>query len=150
LQTKKEINMSEFLYGDNINQLSNCPPECYAEVNVLAYRWIFDNISDERNFVPRYFSRPPKYNWKNDEEKCKDLAISLFDSCNNAKSRFNFFFKTMNNKAYQFLGTKIAECFLSHKDGVADICDKDKFGHFNFHPYKNGNRLQNLKIVDEL
>jgi hypothetical protein len=142
--------MQEFEYQENISQITNCPPSNYEEVNLISYRWIYEQLTNPKNFVPRYFSRPPKYNWKDDEEKCKDLAISLFDTCENAVNRFKFFFKTMDIKAYQYLGSKVAECIIKPTDGLSGVCDKDKYGHYNFHPYKGSNLFNNAKIVHEL
>ena len=33
-----------------IHDLANCPPKTYKELRLTAYRYIFDDLEDDRNF----------------------------------------------------------------------------------------------------
>ena len=135
-----------FHYQNDYDKLSvDCPPKSYTPKRMKAFRWVFEDIKDGRNFQSQYEKhtkqpKPPKrYNDMSDAHKCDNMALSMFNSLENARKRF-FFLKNeqpqpMNNNAYRFLGTHIAEGEIDEEDGVNQ--EPDRKGHFNHHPVEN-------------
>lgn len=124
-----------------------CPPEDYLSSNIIAYRWVFENMEDENNFIPQYF-KVPKYANSTDDSKCQSLGLSFFDSKKNAKDRFNFLKKRMGKNAYKRLGRNLAEGNLSENDGVnSSINDQ---GHFTHHPSEEENYNKSFVIIAKL
>ena len=108
---------------------------------MTVFRWVFDDIDDEKNFKPRLYLLPDKRlekieletdTIKRDTEKCGMLALSLFTSEMTARNRFNYFLVIQKKTAYKIFGTHIAQADLTEQDGVND--EPDKAGHFNHHP----------------
>ena len=81
----------DFQFAEDFKKLTiQCPPNHYKPQNKLVFRWVFDEITDERNFQPLFYRNPRKYSRKetSDKEKCGGLALSLFTSEEQAKDRF--------------------------------------------------------------
>jgi hypothetical protein len=52
--TKKQ-NM-DFQFLEDFKKLSIiCPPAQYRQKKMTAYRWVFDEITDQNNFTPRWY-----------------------------------------------------------------------------------------------
>lgn len=141
-----------FKYQEDMNTLSNfkCPPDNYKQLDVDAYRWVFDDIKDSKNFTPRYYIKPKKENdpKPTEQEKCDEMALSMFISEDSAKKRFNFFFKIFKKRAYKIFGTKIAHKKLNINDGVNE--EPNNIGHFNHHPYSHVDYETQFKIVGNI
>ena len=139
--------LMKFRYCDDLEKLKvPCPPISYQPENRIAYRWIFENMHDERNFTPRFYLAPPadirkieaiENPTKRDKRKCSYLALSMFDSEKNALDSFNFHKENLGENVYLFLGTNIAVGELTVKDGVQELPNQE--GHFNHHPTENHN-----------
>ncbi len=133
-----------FQFLEDYKKLSiACPPKHYKAKNVLAFRWVFDDISDERNFQPVFYRNPPKYLGANNKEKCDGLALSFFVGEKEAKDRFYVLQNSIGNRIYKVLGTQIAQGMITKQDGVNG--SPDKVGHFNHHPvvgHDYGNRFE--------
>jgi hypothetical protein len=101
----------------------------------IAYRWVFENKEDPRNFLPTYAIDEQKL--KNDQAKgefsCTRWALSFFKSEIHAKERFETMM-TKNSNIYKKLGTHIARGYLNAADGISDECDD--VGHFNHFEYE--------------
>lgn len=141
-----------FKYQDDMNTLSNfkCPPDNYKPLNIDAYRWVFDDITDKRNFMPQFKSQPKRFNSSNhtDEEKCSFMSLSMFTNQESAKKRFKFFLQQKGENAYKLFGKKIAYKKLTNNDGVNSQIDKN--GHFNHHPYSNVDYEKKFDIVGNI
>lgn len=122
----------DFQFAEDFKKLTiQCPPSHYKPQNKRVYRWVFDEITDERNFQPVYY-RDPKRSLKfSDKDKCKSLALSFFASEAQAKGRFNEFKDTNGAKVYKTLGTAVAEANIDEQDGVNS--EPDRTGHFSHH-----------------
>jgi hypothetical protein len=140
-----------FHYQEQFDKLvENCPPNDYKPLNIMAYRWIFD-AGDARNFQSQFEKRPKRYNDLSDLEKCDSMALSMFNSAENAKKQFLFLKneRRMNENAYLLLGKHIAVGHIQETDGVNEI-PANKFGHFNHHPIVDFNYHNQFKIVSDL
>ncbi|MBL7815806.1 MAG: hypothetical protein JNL70_12400 [Saprospiraceae bacterium] len=131
------------------HNLSDCPPKNYRAKDITeVFRWVFDEMEDDRNFKSQFDKKPQRYLTKDDAAKCSGLALSMFDSLENAIVRFTFLKKMMKTKVYQELGTKVSVGQITQNDGVCGELNKD--GHFNHHPMKNHNYSQRFKIIHTL
>lgn len=130
-------------------ELKNCPPSDYKSQNMeQAFRWVFDDIEDERNFQPQYHKNPKRFWGKSPEMVCSSLALSMFNSAENAETRFYELRELLQQKVYDILGTKIAVGKLTKQDGVNSKLDEK--GHFNHHPIVEGHYNQRFKIIKNL
>jgi hypothetical protein len=146
-----------FYYAEQHRQLLvDCPPKDYKSLNIIAYRWIFDQ-DDVFNYQSQFEKdmnrkKPPRrYNDMSDLEKCDRMALSMFTSKESAENQFNFFkiVQQMGENAYLYLGKHIAMGTIEEKDGVNEI-PANKFGHFNHHPVAGFNYHQQFKIISKL
>lgn len=137
----------DYFYKDYINLLDSCPPTDYKIKECVTYRWVFDDIMDERNFKSQADKNPKPLNSKNDFDKCEYYALSFHDSSENSRKHFNILSKKFKN-IQKNLGTKIARGNLGILDGKGGECDK--IGHFNFHHIKNNNFVEVFNIIESL
>ena len=148
----------DFQFLEDFKKLSVvCPPKNYKPKNRAVYRWVFDDIADERNFKPRFYLVPErefekvaqiKDKKKRDAKKCAMLALSMFISKETAIERFNDLKDDMGKKAYIRLGTKIAFAHIIEEDGVNE--EPNEIGHFNHHPITNHNYEKRFEIISTL
>ncbi len=139
-----------FKYQKDYNKLSiDCPPTIYKRQDIeQVFRWIFDDILDERNFEPQFFQNPLRFNAKSDFEKCSYMSLSMFENLSRAKRRFEELYEFMGTKAYQTLGQKIAKGRITKEDGVNGA--RDKYGHFNHHQSLHSDYSKIFIIVENL
>jgi hypothetical protein len=141
----------DFQFAEDFKKLTiQCPPNHYKPQNKPVYRWVFDEITDERNFQPLFYRNPRKYSRKDtsDKEKCGGLALSLFTSEEKAKDRFYELKNTTCPIAYKVLGTGIAEATINEQDGVNE--EPNNLGHFNHHPVVNHDYENRFTIISKL
>ena len=125
-----------FKYQTYFEDLSvPCPPRYYVVQNKVAFRWIFDKLKGEDNFIPVYFKNPKRFNEKSEEERCMSLGLSFFDTLETAERRFLQLKKRLGQEAYKTLGTHIAKGQIRVEDGVNSMVDTG--GHFTHHPSNN-------------
>ncbi len=135
---------------DYINLLPEiCPPENYVPLkNENVYRWVFEDIRDPENFVPQYHKNPKWFNNWNDTEKCKAMALSMFNSLENAENRFNTIKLAIGEKVYKTLGNNIAKGQITENDGVNEEVDEN--GHFNHHSSIEADYSNKFIIIKKL
>jgi len=135
---------------DYINLLPEiCPPENYVPFNnEVAYRWVFDEITNPENFVPQYHKNPKRFNNWSDKEKCKAMALSMFNTLENATNRFNAIKLVTGDKVYKTLGCNIAKGQIITSDGVNSEIDEK--GHFNHHSSIETDYLNKFIIIEKL
>ena len=123
--------------------LDNCPPTSYQPIAKQPYRWVFEKDNSD-NFTPQYLKKPARFQSKSEAEKCSALALSFFETKEQAISRFLFLKQSMGDKVYEELGLFTACLQIEQNDGIAE--EPNKTGHFNFHPAE-GTSLES-KIID--
>ena len=131
---------------DTLKQL--CPPKNYqAKQMTEVFRWVFEDINDERNFESQYHKNPKRFQLKSDKEKCQALALSMFYNKNGAKERFSELFDDMGSKIYQTIGNRIAKGIINEEDGVNG--NIERLGHFNHHPALKTDYSKIFQILEE-
>lgn len=138
----------EFKYQEEYKTLSElCPPNDHKEGEISpVFRWVFDDIADERNFKSQYHKKPKRFDNKNDLDKCNALGLSMFNNFDGSVARFKELKEIIGESVFQTLGTKIAQGKISISDGVNGKIERH--GHFNNHPSKEANYKDVFKIKD--
>ncbi len=140
----------DFEYSDKFENLSvKCPPDDYLPKNMTVFRWVFNEITDERNFKPLALQNPKRILDFDDTTKCKSFALSVYNSEENAKKRFQFLKNTMGEKAYKTLGTNIASLNITEIDGVNEEPNAQT-GHISHHLSKNHQYEKRFIIISTL
>lgn len=119
--------MAEFKYKDEISSFS-CDLLDFTEYeNRIAFRFVFEDINDERNFLPVY-----KLDETRPRSTCRGWALSFFESQEKAKDKMK---EMSKNKPFisKKLGTHVAEGVLVKVDGVS--CTSSEKGHFDHFEY---------------
>lgn len=127
-------------YASEVSKF-NCDLQDFAEQNRIAYRWVFEDINDVRNFEPVY-SDPKRI-----QNTCLGYALSFFDEQASAKSRLLHFAKDKIN-VFKKLGTHIAEGNLIEMDGISKKCDENK--HFSHFEYENITLNSKFQIIEKI
>ena len=140
----------ELEFQENYDLLKEkCPPKDYKPQNMdKVYRWMFDNTEDPRNFQSQYDRNPKRFQFKSDTEKCKALALSMFNNLDGANARFAEIAEDMGEKTYQILGNKIAKGQITTECGLNGRIEKH--GHFTHHPAKGIPSKVTFTIFDNL
>ena len=137
-----------FCYQEEMNRLSvACPPADFAVRETVAFRWVFEPIDDEQNFLPQYFKNPDRFNEKEDKVKCQALGLSLFNSAADAQRQFSVLQKYLKEDAMS-LGTHLATGIIQRDFGFADLPNPK--GHFTLHPFENVSLLEHFEIISTL
>ena len=144
-----EKNM-KFKYQEELRQLNvPCPPDDYIATTVdLVYRWVFEEIEDERNFLPQFHRKPQRFLHKEDIDKCKGMGLSLFDNLEGAAQRFAELRDAIGDKVCKTLGTQIAQGSLEVSDGVSG--KSERLGHFSHHPSSSAEFQHKFVIIQKL
>lgn len=130
---------------DNQNLSIECPNGC-SEKNVKAFRWVFEDVNHEENFLPRIFTIGPKRrNELSDEGTCLSCGLSFYGSYDSAINNFQNMPPKIQKKIQY---TNIAEGTLNEEDGVAS--DENNAGHFTFYEYYDANLFEKFEIAGAL
>lgn len=139
----------KFKFQEDYNKLAEqCPPKNYQPKQINeVFRWVFEDIEDERNFESQYHKNPKRFQLKSDYEKCQALALSMFDNKNGAKERFSELLDDMGSKIYKTIGNRISKGVITVESGVNGKIER--LGHFNHHPALQTDYTQIFQILKE-
>lgn len=132
---KYAVNLQNILEGSDIPCTSNC-----SEVTRVGFRWVFENIQDQRNFKP--VAEQGRFT-----NICSGWAISLYDSIENSEKKYYSLTKD-KPKVYKKLGTHIAEGTIRPEDGICSPLNTA--GHFDCHEYVNTNFSDTFTVIKPL
>ncbi len=136
-----------------LHEIANCPPTTYKEQNLTAYRYIFDDLKDDRNFKPVYIldkDYPKRLNAAKDMEmKCKGFGLSLYQNKNGALANYNRWLAKTNGKFARIVGSQIATIQIMAHDGV---CSEIENGdtHFTFFEFETTNLVEKIEGKPDL
>lgn len=134
----------QYKYGIEINKLDNCPPADTQERNGEGYRFVFDEIGDERNFLPVLVLNPKRQITQTQE--CSGYALSFFDTLENARRKYESLLRSHRNIG-KTLGTYIASGWISNADGF--VSPTNAGGHFNLFEFSGCDLSATFQIVDK-
>lgn len=111
----------KFQYTDEFKKLSTeCPPTMYSTKNIVVFRWVFEDIKDERNFLPLPYRSPKRFLTFDDLKKCQSFSLSLYDTEQNAKKQFTKLKNQIGESINKTIGTNVAKAEITEEDGVSD------------------------------
>jgi hypothetical protein len=137
-----------YKYQYFIEDFRNCPPNDWGAKNIDAFRFVFENLDDHRNFIPNSARNPTRDNspkYKDDSYgKCCGYALSFYDSLENAKKGYQAYKKSFP-KFDRIAGTHIAKGQIRENDGVTSRVNES--GHFDLHEFENTDFRLRFNIV---
>ncbi|MBN9483918.1 MAG: hypothetical protein J0H46_11215 [Bacteroidetes bacterium] len=135
---------------DGLNLQNLCPTETVSPLGVEVFRWSYNPITHERNFLPnvvfdRIINHPYPYHIKDNPTKCKRCGASFFTTIKSAVNAWeNMSAQNKANLGY----THIASGILDEKDGL--INKPSVTGHFGFYEFDTADLTRKFKILSEL
>lgn len=121
------------------NDGDSCTTNC-QELSQPAFRWVFSEISDPRNFVP--VAVTGRY-----QNVCSGWAISLYDTLENSEKKYFDLLKD-RPKLFKKLGTHVAEGNIQQSDGLCSLSNIE--GHFDCHEYIDTDFSSTFAVVKAL
>lgn len=140
----------EYKFQKDFDQLAVlCPPQTYHSKAITpVYRWVFDELEDERNFLPQYHRKPQRFLNKEDIDKCKAMALSLFNDFNGALKRYDELKAFIGSNIAKTLGTQMAQGSIEEDDGVNG--EIERMGHFSHHSSESASYFERFAIIQKL
>ena len=139
-----------FKYQQEYEKLTSvCPPADYSSQDIdVVFRWVFDTIQDDQNFLPQYHKNPKRFLNKDDLTKCKALGLSFFNNLEGSIERFNELKSDIGETVFSTLGKNVAKGVIKKTDGVNG--QLERHGHFTHHSSDNANYKDNFEIIKSL
>lgn len=142
-------NTNRFQYQEILDNLAvPCPPPDYRERETVAYRWVFDTMEDERNFLPQYVKNPNRFDNKPDLEKCTALGLSFFEQASQANDRFAYLKSRVSPAYHPAMETNLAMGVIKQEFGKTG--EANDFGHFTHFPFEEAVLSKYFTIVSPL
>ena len=124
-----------------------CPPiECIS-TEMQAFRFTYELIEDKRNFEPVYIKQPRRFNDKSDAEKCSAFGISLFQSEDQALTKYNALQNNIRNIG-KAIGTHLAKGKIDYDCGIITPIDEE--GHFDLHESNTCNLHNDFIVIKKI
>lgn len=128
-------------YEENVK---DCDLNGYIEhEDRIAFRYVFKDIEDERNFLPINVLNPENI----EKFGCPGWALSFYSDLNKAKKRYSTILSD-RPKAYKKLGTYLANGILQKADGISN--KEEDSGHYSHYEYIDVELKSKFSIIDEL
>ena len=137
-------------YQDDYDKLQQtCPPSDHIQKDIEpVFRWVFDSIEDDRNFISQYHKNPKRFLNKDDLTKCKALGLSLFNNLDGSTERFQELKDIIGETVYFTLGTQLAKGSIKFNDGVNGKIER--LGHFTHHSSSTANYENNFALTNKI
>lgn len=133
-----------FKYEQQITEMKCTLTEHTAREHRLFCRWVFEDITDKRNFLPQYVIHS-----EFKQTQCIGWALSFHATQLQSIDKFKRILKDKEN-AYKKLGNYVATGYLEKVDGISD--NENEEGHFSHFEYEgielNKKELTLEKLVD--
>jgi len=127
----------------------SCPYKECVEQNILGFRFTYSDINHEDNFLPVILfdeknNRPPRVN-SSEDFKCSCCALSMFNTIEAAKSKFDGFLERTKKL---FAYTHIAAGAIKKETGK--VSEVNYYGHFDLFEYEDAVLSNSFQIVGKL
>jgi hypothetical protein len=137
-----------FKYHTYVNNLTDCPPSHAYAQDLTAFRFVFNQIEDHRNFAPAYILKPKRRLARDPHHKtCRGYGLSLFDTVENACKFYADFVESSPNFP-QTVGTHVAQGQINESDGI--VTEPDVKGHFTLYEFEHTNLYVKFQIVHQV
>jgi len=130
------------------NSLNNCPDNECNEMETDAFRWVYEDISNELNYLPTFLynekqNRPQRKN-STDDMKCSMCALSFYVSQEKAKEAF----VVLPLRVREMLGyTHLGYINISKDMGLVNF---ELNGHLDLFEYENIDLSGSFSIIGAL
>jgi len=131
-------------YDAELGRYNNCPPAKAEPRRQPAFRFVFDDIADSRNFLPPALRQPQRAFREN--QKCISMALSMFEKREDAIKRYNGL-KRRHRNIHKAIGTHLAQGEIEKTDGLTTPLAK---GHFSLFEAKDANLAGKFEIVEAI
>lgn len=144
-------------YIDTINSereaydnIGICPCEDAISKEILAFRFVFENMDNLDNFIPQSIKaiqqdKKPRRFPKTPVFLCDGFGLSMYISKESAKTAWGHLpIQARNNLAYK----QIAKGLIEKNDGV--ITPIQTNGHFDLHEFQHTDLAKKFTIIDTL
>jgi hypothetical protein len=125
---------SALRFGAQIATVGNCPNNASAPFSESAYRGVRAPVAVADDFLPHGIVDPDRFTNDPQHIRCTSLAISLFESIDQMRKRFNLVAKTSPNFKKKLVGMHCARLKLTSKDGRRTHAQPN--GHFSFYQFE--------------
>jgi hypothetical protein len=132
-----------YKYNLHLQNIPDCPPESYSEINKSAFRWLHEDVENDNNFRPVLLLSPKRALNLNHLNKCKGYGLSFFDTAKGAIDRYLELIASKPNLIEAF-GNSLGEIALTIQDGVGSEPETNNNGHFTFHEYENADLMKKI------
>lgn len=135
-------------YHALIALLSDCPPAACRAREVTAFRFVFDDLADQRNYEPPFVINPNRKNSaESDEIICDGYGLSFFNSLPNS-TKFYAQLRSSFKNIYLRIGTKVAQVNIVEPDGLCTQVENN--GHFTLHEWEGVDFAGRFQIVQQV
>jgi len=117
-------------YAEQIKSIAGCPPPDVQALDTVGYRFAFDDVANEHNFLPVAVIQPERsHAGQSISQCCTGYSLSIFDSVENLAKRARKVLKT----SPKFL-ERVGDHFIAMKIAAGDgFCTAPNgSGHFDF------------------
>jgi hypothetical protein len=140
--------MKELKYKKELEEVMkkgcDCPPAEAREGQLVAYRWVFNPITDTC-FLPQALRNPKRVlNAKSTADECSCWGLSMH-TCEKSSKRAYRAVKSSLRQAEKIFGGFIAEGVIDHSSGLSTIAESN--GHFDLHPFEGFCGTTSFKVV---
>jgi hypothetical protein len=150
---KISMQSKKYKYQDSLDLFPNCPPNSYRNIEIECFRWVFkNNISD--SFIPMNLIKEPPPRMLDDSDLiCKGYGLSLFDTFENGRSRYENLYKRKRGISHEdFInekGNSIAMLEMNGSEGVYGDLNTEN-GHFTLHEYEGTDLSSKIVNITEI
>jgi hypothetical protein len=147
------MGVKAFKYQSEIdrNDLLNCPPIEFREMQMHSYRFVFENPLHPNNFLPVHLIKPERVNSGKDlTSKCAGYGLSLFQSAQGAREFFRGWMEKTNGKYAKLVGDHLAATSLETDDGVGSSPALVNHSHFTFHEYEDVDLAKKVSHIEKI
>lgn len=137
-----------FKYYTYVHDLTDCPPSHAYAQDLTAFRFVFNQIEDRRNFAPVYILKPKRRHASDPHYKtCSGYGLSLYNSLDNACRRYADLVESVPSFP-QTVGTHIAAGQIGKDDGV--VTEPNTDGHLTLYEFEHTNLGLKFQIVHQV
>jgi hypothetical protein len=123
-------------YSDAVLDLNDCPPVSCVDASREAYRFAFEDLSDERHLLPPLKRKPKRALTWDHVRQCTGWALSFYVTEEDARNAYRIVVQTIGlAKVRKEVGTHLAHWPIRHGDGL--LTDVDENGHFDLHEHSS-------------